>query len=259
MAIDPQDIRAIVRAIADDPEAKAELSRLLSSDELRGLSVEVGRLAEGQRATQERLDALAATVQELAEAQRAIQQQLAELVQAQRAIQQQLAALALAQANTQEELRSIVDRVGGLTGFMVEHEYRVKGPARFSKIARRLRPLTYEEIDTILDPAVQRGALGEAQAEDARLADVILCGRTKENASEVYLVVEASALIDAGDVERALRRAGLLARAGVETVPVVAGMGATKGATEYAHTKGVWKVTDGRSESPDGTVLTDDA
>lgn len=35
-------------------------------------------------------------------------------------------------------------------------------------------------------------------------------------------------------------------------------MGATKGATEHAHARGAWKVTDGRSESPDGIVLTDD-
>lgn len=40
---------------------------------------------------------------------------------------------------------------------------------------------------------------------------------------EVYLVVEISRGIGPGDVERAVRRAVLLAQIGVQTLPVVAG------------------------------------
>jgi len=47
MALDPKDIQAFVRAIAEDPQARAELARALMSDELRQVNSSIDRLADG--------------------------------------------------------------------------------------------------------------------------------------------------------------------------------------------------------------------
>jgi hypothetical protein len=81
---------------------------------------------------------------------------------------------------------------------------------------------------------------------------VIVRGLTREDRRPVYLVVEASATVDDEDVERAARRAALLTRAGVETIPVVAGDRSSYGVPEKAQAAGVWQLTGGRSVPPDG-------
>jgi hypothetical protein len=72
----------------------------------------------------------------------------------------------------------------------------------------------------------------------------------RRDGEPVYLVIEASAVVDARDVERAASRAALLAMAGVLALPVVAGTTVIPDAFRQARERDVWVVTDGRIEHP---------
>jgi hypothetical protein len=63
-------------------------------------------------------------------------------------------------------------------------------------------------------------------------------------------VVEVSWGVGNSDVERAIRRAALLAQTGVRTMPVVAGQAITDEAVELSQAMQAWQVIDGRIVSP---------
>jgi hypothetical protein len=108
-----------------------------------------------------------------------------------------------------------------------------------------------EELATLLEGAVTRRVLTEGEAEQVGWADLILRGRRREDDGDVYLVVEISWGVGPSDVERAAARAALLARAGLPTLPVVAGKSVTRDARTLAQTLQVWQVTDGQVIPPD--------
>jgi hypothetical protein len=104
----------------------------------------------------------------------------------------------------------------------------------------------------MLGDAVRRGLLTEAGYEEVVWADLVVRGQRQEDGTEVYLVVEVSWGVGTSDVERAARRAALLAQAGVQTLPVVAGDHITDAAAELCRAMRVWQVLDGRTTSPNG-------
>lgn len=107
--------------------------------------------------------------------------------------------------------------------------------------------LTVEELAALLDEAVARGALSEAEAEDVTWADLVVRGQRRKDGTEVYLVVEIAWGIGPQDVERAAHRAALLTRVGMPTLPVVAGKTITDEATRLAQARQVWQLTDGQA------------
>ena len=72
-------------------------------------------------------------------------------------------------------------------------------------------------------------------------------GQPREHSeiAEVWLAVEVSAVVDRGDVERAVRRAGHLRNAGYLALPAVAGEQATEGAEDQAQRQGAVMILDG--------------
>ena len=75
MAFTADDLRAFVRALARDPQATAELARLLAEHFLRELRDEIRAIAEAQRRTDQHLEALA-------EAQRRTEERVEALAEA---------------------------------------------------------------------------------------------------------------------------------------------------------------------------------
>jgi hypothetical protein len=101
---------------------------------------------------------------------------------------------------------------------------------------RRAHVLSPDELTALLDDAIESGALSEAQAEDVALADMIVRGRHRNDGATVFLVVEVSWGVGPQDVERAIRRAALLAHTGPPALPVVAGTWVTPEAAGLART-----------------------
>lgn len=214
-------------------------------------------LAAAQRRTDARLDSLAA-------AQTRTNEQLATLTQ-------RVDALAVAQLRTEERLTKLVarvdalteqmtvlvsrvdrmnDKIGELSGITWELRYRDFARAYLGRVIQRIRVLSDDRIASILDTAVADGRLSHDEADEVGLADVICRGRRREDGADAYLVVEVSAGVGTSDVERASRRAELLARTGMPALAAVAGQWITPEAGREATVLGVWQVRDGQVTRP---------
>jgi len=232
-----EDFFDLARLLEQRPEWRAELRRLLLPDEVLSLPQTVQALA-GQ------VQALAEEVRALVEAQRRIEEQIAALAEAQTALTGDVQLLT-------KRVDSLSQDVGYLKGITLELRYRDRAPAYFRRLARRLRVLPAHELDALLDEAVQAGKLAEAEADEIMEADIVVRGRRRrEDEAEVYLVAEVSWGVGPHDVERAAERAALLAKAGLLTIPVVAGKVITYEAANLARWRKTWQVLDGQSISP---------
>jgi hypothetical protein len=238
--------------------------------------VRLAELAEAQRRTDERLAELAEAqrrtderLAELAEAQRRTDERIAELVEAQRRTDERLAELAEAQRHTEERLARLeevvqalirrVDRidiqVAELRGDNLERRYREHVGAYFGPWLRRVRALSDYDLGSLLEDAEDRGRLNVQEAVDVRAADLVVYGRRRTDGQELYLVVEVSASIRREDIERAVRRAGLLGRAlGTPEAVIAAAAGEyiDPDARSLALEQGVWLLFDGRERVPGG-------
>src|SRR5262247_3139803 len=180
----------------------------------------VEELAEAQRRTEQRVEELAEAqrrteqrVKELAEAQRRTEQRVEELAEAQRRTEQRVEELAEAQRRTEQRIGRLQDDVGDLKGIVLEERYHRRAPSYFARLVRQSQVISGNELTALLAEAVARGAVSEEGADEIGWADVVVRGQRREDGTEVYLVVEVSWGVGTSDVERAARRAALLAQA----------------------------------------------
>ena len=242
-------------------------------------------LTEAQQRTEERLATLTEAQQRteerlatLTEAQQRTEERLATLTEAQQRleervamIEERMAALIAAQQRTDERLEALIDTLQALTlrvdsltrsvsnlhddasklkGYALENRYRSHAQAYFAPVLRRIRIIGGEELETLMERAVEAGQLSESEALDMVLADVVARGRRRDDNTEVYLVVEVSWRVDPYDVERAVRRSSLLSRTGTPAFAVVAGETVIEEAANLADRLHVWQVTDGHVVAP---------
>jgi hypothetical protein len=222
-----EEFHDLIRMLDERPEWRSELRRLVLTDELLALPAQT---AELRVHTEQRF-------QELAVAQRRTEEQVA-------AVSAQLADLI-------QVVQTFSTDIGELKGRSLEGDYRTRVYAYFSRVVRRAHALSPDELTSLLEDAIDRGALSEDQAEDVSLADVIVRGRRRSDGAEVFLVVEVSWGVGPQDVERATRRAALLAHTGSPALPVVAGKWVTPEAAQLARTQQVWQLTNGRAIRPE--------
>ena len=251
MPFTAEELRDLIRLVEAHPEWRAELRRLVLTDELLALPEQVA--AWRVRSEQQ--------FQELIAAQRRTDAQVAALADAQRRTDAQIATLTgqlealTARVDTLVQImQTLTNDVAEFKGKMLEADYRTKGPAYFGRLIRRPHVLTSDELITLVENARDSGILSDADAQALYEVDVIVRGRRAEDRTEVYLVVEVSWGVGPHDVERAAQRAALLAQAGFAVMPVVAGKWVTPDAVYLAHRWQVWQLTDGRAIPPEPAV-----
>ncbi|MBI3797256.1 MAG: hypothetical protein HY268_09865 [Deltaproteobacteria bacterium] len=267
-----EEFRDLVRMLEEKPEWRADLRRLVLTDELLSLPEQVAELrVYSERRFQELAEAQARTeakVAELADAQARTEAKMAELAEAQVRTEVGLIALTEAQARTEAQLSTLSTQVAGLTqsvhtltdwvgdlkGITTEIEYRTKARAYFGRLLRRPHVLSPEELTSLLDDAVEAGVLPEDYADDIALADIVLRGKHKHDGTDVYLLVEVSWGVGPTDIERAARRAARLAQLGTPVIPAVAGRRLTAEVAELARTKQVWQIMDGYTLAPEPPI-----
>jgi len=221
------EFRDLVRLLEERPEWRSELRRLLLTDQLLALPEQV---AAAQQRTEEPLTALAAAQQRTEERLTTVSTQLADLLQV---------------------VQTCATDLGELKGRSLEYAYHTKVYAYFGRLVRRAHALSPAELTALLEEAIDRGMLSAEQAEDVSLADVIVRGRRRSDGAAVCLVVAVSWGVGPQDVERARRRASLLAHTGPPALPVVAGTWVTREAADLARTQQVWQLTNGRAIRPE--------
>ena len=153
-----------------------------------------------------------------------------------------------------ETTKSHANDIGTLKGWNLEDRFRERPSAYLRSFFRRARAYTDRELDKLLDSGLERGVITEDDWEEVRLADVVVHGLRRDDGTEVFLVVEVSWGVGLYDLERAVRRAGILGRLVAPVLPVVAGNGVTAEARSRCDAEGVWLVLDGRVVPPNGTA-----
>jgi polyhydroxyalkanoate synthesis regulator phasin len=258
------NIHDLITLLEQHPEWRAELRRLVLTDELLDLPRLVRELAVAQARTEERINSLAeaqtrteARLSSLAEAQARTEARISSLAD-------QVQALAEAQTRTEERLSTLVeiqtrmeqrqnrmqDDIGELKGMNLERAHRENAYAYFGQLIRGAHALSAEELGNLVDAAVDRGQLRPEEAIDILRADAVVRGRRRDTGADVYLVAEISWMVGVDDVERAHRRAQRLARIGLPVWPVAAGNDLGPGTDQRAAGAGVALVRRGQWEQP---------
>ena len=224
MSFTVENFRDLIRLLEEHPEWRAELRRLVLSEELLRLPEMVARMGESLQTALERL---AQRVDELAARQAQTETALERLAQR----VDQLTALYAG-------LRREVDE---LKGWTLETRYERRLPSILGLVLRRAEvaaPMAFlEEMED---------QISEEAFEELRNTDLLVRARLRADLQRtVWLVVEISSAIDPNDVARAMRRAALLRQAGVFVLPVVAGARVTAEAEALLGAQPVVLIRDG--------------
>jgi hypothetical protein len=250
-----EEFHDLIRLLEQAPEWRADLRRVLLTEELLSLPEITRELVEAQRRTEERLEQLAEAQRRTEERLEALTARVEQLAEAQRRTEARVEQLAEAQRRTEEVVQKLVrrtdrliDDVGHLKGADLERRYRERAPSYFARILRRIHALSAEEVAGLIETADARGGLDEARRDALLQADLIVRGVGGTDGEEKYLAVEISVGIGVHDVDRAVERARLLAEVtGKPAIPVVAGQRITGKADQRAAELHAWRVLNGRA------------
>jgi len=263
MAFTVEDFQDLVRLLAQHPEWRSELRRLLLSEELLTVPERLARverlLAELVQRDEERSRQLAGLIEAVRENTRQIAElretvaehsrQIAELRETVAEHSRQIAELReTVRENTRqiaEQTRQIeglretvlllaqrLDTVAGRTDMALGELLELRAERRLSswlgRFLRGLRVRPPGEWEREFRPLLSPGAFDRLLD-----ADLLARGRlTLDGQREVWLAIEVSRVIDAEDVARAQEWAQLLREVGLVAVPVVLGAALTGEARE---------------------------
>jgi predicted nuclease with TOPRIM domain len=207
-----RDFPSLIRALERAPEWKAELRRLLLTEEVLGLP--------------ELMRQLAARVEELAAAQARTAARVEELAAAQARTEARVEELAAAQARTEERVGRLEEAVERLAAAQARTEERVEELAAAQReMARQVGALaetvgfTLEDLAREVTPPYleKHGGIRVASLErrfflvGAEELEVDLYGEGTRDGERVVVVGEVKSRIHGRDVEALVRRIGDLA------------------------------------------------
>lgn len=200
-----------------------------------------------------------------------LEKALKELAEAQQRTEEGMQRLEAAQARNEELIRLLIDaqfkaekRLGkvegrldkveknqgvlihnqnDLKGKVYENNFTNKADAIFGYYLRRGRSVRNEVGDHLEEPE-ENGLVSEQESKQVFALDLLWGGKLKSSKQQVILAVEVSWLAEKHDVERAIARAGILRRIGLQALPVVAGVNWVDGLKEEALQQGVVMVND---------------
>ena len=201
------DVRDLVRILEEKPEWRAELRRLMLSDDLAALREQI---EESRLASERRIDRINEEIAELRAATERHTEQLAghtaEIAELRASTERHTAEIAKLRAATERHTHSIRELsidVSDLKGIGLEERYRRMAPAYFSRLIRRARVMRQDQFTALVEQAVTDGVLSTNEASDLLWVDLVVSGRRQDDGHEVFLVVEVSWTVGVKDVERA--------------------------------------------------------
>ena len=256
-----QDFRDLVQLLEERPEWRAEMRRLVLSDEYLTLPEQLAEIrrevAELRRdferrfnCVEGRLDHLTNDVGQLKTDVGQLKTDVGRLTGDVEQLKTDVGRLTGDVGQLKTDVGRLTDDVGELKGQGLERRYREHAPSYFSRLIRRCRVVGSPQLNELLEDAVDRGVLSQGDLNDVNLADLILRGRRLGDRLEVMVLVEISWVIDRNDVRRAADRAALLAKLGTPVMAVVAGASITEPAATMARNLDVRQLLNGRVESP---------
>ena len=249
MAFTVEDFQDLVRLLAQHPEWRSELRRLLLSEELLTVPERLARverlLAELVQRDEERSRQLAGLIEAVRENTRQIAELRETVAEHSRQIAELRETVAEHSRQIAEQTRQIeglretvlllaqrLDTVAGRTDMALGELLELRAERRLSswlgRFLRGLRVRPPGEWERAFRPLLSPAAFDRLLD-----ADLLARGRlTLDGQREVWLAIEVSRVIDAEDVARAQEWAQLLREVGLVAVPVVLGAALTGEARE---------------------------
>jgi hypothetical protein len=219
MAFTVQDFHDLVVILETQPAWRAEVRRLILTDDILGLP--------------QALRDLTAATQALLETQRRHDERF-------NRVDADIAELKADVGVIKTDVTVLKTDMGGVKGQLLEERFHQHPFVYFSRFARKIRAISDAQLAELVEDAVEQGKLSEAEAEDLKLIDVVARGRQRTGDSVLYLAVEVSVVVDEHDLEHAIRRAHLLHKAtDCETLPIVAGETILANIRDEAERRGV--------------------
>ena len=218
----------ILQAMERNPALRDAMRRHILTEELLQLPTQVSRMETDLTDLKADLTDLKADVTELKEGQ-------ARLEEGQARLETDVAGLKEGQARMSGQLSNIIgsDYERQAARLAVR---RMRQQFCLSRI-EMLQAITVPDkldLTNLLDRANETGAISQEEADDMELADLALRGLESEG-REVHVVAEVSLTVQDEDVQRAARRAAIMARATGGTVhPAVIGESISSTALEAA-------------------------
>ncbi len=217
MAFTVNDLHDLVEILYAEPVWRAEIRKLVLTDEILNLPQEIRELA--------------ALVRELTEAQlrnearfTRIESDIVEIKTDVAVLKTDVAVLKTDVAVLKTDVRQLKTDVAELKGSNLERMVRERPFVYLSRFARRLRPVSDAELGEIVENAIDREDISEAEGEEIKRVDSVAYGRRKRDGVNAYLAVEVSSVVDDHDVSRAVRRSVVLSKAsGQPVMPIVVG------------------------------------
>jgi hypothetical protein len=200
MAFTVHDFHDMVVILESEPSWRQELRRLLLTEDILTLPQFVRELAESNRKFEARVETRFDRVE-------------SDIVELKTDVSQ-----------LKTDVSQLKTDVGRFNGRDLERMVRERPFVYLSRFALRLQVVDESEIATALEEAVEAAILSESEMEDAKLIDAIARGKRRLDGAVVLLACEISAAVNEYDIQRAVRRAGLIAKATrQEVIPVVLG------------------------------------
>lgn len=147
-----------------------------------------------------------------------------------------LTELAEVHARMDGHLARLDDKIGKLTGFMIEKRLRRNAPGYFGRRLNRVKVVLPSEL-ALLREADRQGKVTDDDWLQVNQLDIVVRGFEPNGdgrGHEVLYAIEASSMVDRHDVERAKARSEILARVGYDARPVVGGVVILDNARELA-------------------------
>lgn len=220
MALTREDLQSLLRWLDEDPEFRSALRQKLFAEPL---IIEVRLPTDWMAKVDSRLERL----------------------------EQDVGTLKQDVGTLKQDVGTLKQDVGTLKGKVLEVDHRTKASNIFGMILRNGRNAS-EFVSSKLDEAENHGILTPQETDFVMAADLLWMGtirRGKFMDETLVLIGETSWTIERDDVERAVRKAEVLKRAGVWAVPFVSGSGwVDEKLREDALKRNVLCVIDGKIE-----------
>lgn len=196
MSFTVHDFHEMTQLFYQNPEFRAELRRLVLTDEMLNLpeqmrttSEEIHKLYEISKQQSERLGHIEDDIETL---------------------KTDVTTLKTDVATLKTDVATLKIDMADVKGDVLEINVRDRVFVYLSRFARRLRLVTVQQLADLAEDALDAGQLTESEFDQVKLLDVVARGRDRETGETIYLAGEVSYTVNDSDLERAIERAGLL-------------------------------------------------
>jgi septal ring factor EnvC (AmiA/AmiB activator) len=204
MAFTVNDFRDLIALLEARPDWRAELRRLVLSDELLRLPEEMRELVAIVRDLAEQMRRSEARLGQVEERLDKVEVRLDK-------VEVRLDKVEVRLDKVEVRLERVEDQVGDLRGNDLERRVRERPHIYVGKYVRWARLIGDDDLFALLNEAMTAGRITDEQADDIERLDAVVEGQVGEQ--KTYLAVEVSSTVSDYDVERAVRRAAALGRA----------------------------------------------